>query len=59
MEIEADYVIISVGLYPNNKLYFDALKERVAEKIYNIGDSYCPQRVFEAVKSGYLVGISI
>lgn len=58
-EIFADYVIISVGLSPNNKLYFDCLKERVAEKIYNIGDSFCPGRVFEAVKSGYLLGRSI
>ncbi|MBC7195267.1 MAG: FAD-dependent oxidoreductase, partial [Caldisericia bacterium] len=59
MEIPTDYVIISVGLNPNNKLYFDAIKERVAEKIYNIGDSYCPGRVFEAVKSGYLIGRSL
>ncbi|MGC8943469.1 MAG: NAD(P)/FAD-dependent oxidoreductase [Caldisericia bacterium] len=59
MEIPIDYIIISVGLNPNNKLYFDAIKERVAEKIYNIGDSYCPGRVFEAVKSGYLIGRSI
>ena len=58
-ELKADLVVIAVGLRPKNDLYYECLKNRVAEKIYNIGDSSSPARVFEAVKAGFLVGTSI
>ncbi|HHW56124.1 MAG TPA: FAD-dependent oxidoreductase [Clostridia bacterium] len=57
--IEADLVVVAIGFVPNNNLYYECVKERVAETIYNIGDSFTPGKVFEAVKAGYLLGRSL
>lgn len=59
LELKADLVVMAVGLRPKNHLYYECLKNRVAEKIYNIGDSSFPARIFEAVKAGFLIGTSI
>jgi len=59
IELEADLVVLAVGLKPKNELYYECVNNLVAEKIYNIGDSSSPARVFEAAKAGFLVGTSI
>lgn len=56
MEIEADLVVLAVGLESNDGLYESCVKQRVAPEIHNIGDSFSAGRIFEAVKAGYAVG---
>lgn len=56
MEMEADLVVLAVGLEPDDRLYQDCVKERVAPEIRNIGDSFSVGRIFEATKAGYAVG---
>lgn len=53
-EIQADTVILAVGYGPNDTLY-DAIKDR--QEVYNIGDSANPQRIREAIYSGYQTGL--
>jgi 2-enoate reductase len=56
MELEADLVVLAVGLKADDRLYEACVKEHVAPEIHNIGDSFCVGRVFEATKAGYAVG---
>jgi 2-enoate reductase len=56
IEIEADLVVLAVGLEPHDGLYESCLKARVAPEIHNIGDSFSVGRIFEAIKAGYAVG---
>ncbi|MBM7582728.1 2-enoate reductase [Caldicoprobacter guelmensis] len=58
-EIKADLVVMAVGLVPDDSLYYQCIKERAAQNIYNIGDAFSPAKVFEAVKAGYLLGRSL
>ena len=53
-EIPADTVILAVGYGPNDAL-FNAVKDR--QEVYNIGDSAIPQRIREAIYSGYQTGL--
>jgi len=56
IDIEADLVVLAVGLEPDDRLYEVCVKERVAPEIHNIGDSFSVGRIFEATKAGYAVG---
>ena len=58
-EIEADLVVMAVGLQPDDSLYEACVRERIAPDIRNIGDSFCVGRVFEATKAGYAIGIAL
>lgn len=54
-EIKADYVVLAVGMKPNNRLA-EKLK---GYRIYMIGDCVKPARILEAVRDGYRVATSI
>jgi len=56
-EIPADSVIIAVG-YQKNDTLFQSIKDKVPEAS-NIGDSANPQRIREAILSGYQAGLSV
>jgi 2-enoate reductase len=58
-EIEADLVVLAVGLKPDDSLYEACVRERIAPDIRNIGDSFCVGRVFEATKAGYAISIAL
>lgn len=58
-EIEADLVVLAVGLRPDDSLYEDCVRERAATEIRNIGDSFSVGHVFEATKAGYAVGCAL
>lgn len=58
-EVEADYVLLAMGVRPTDKLYYKLLEENAAEEVYNIGDSYRGARVFEAVRGAYRKALSI
>jgi 2-enoate reductase len=57
--LEADIVIMAVGLKPDGQLYETCMRENVASEIRQIGDAFQIGRVFEAVKAGYAVGKSL
>lgn len=57
--IPADLVVLAAGGRPDDSLYYKALKNRSAAEIYNIGDSFSPGRIQEAVRAAYRLGISI
>jgi 2-enoate reductase len=59
VELEADLVVLAVGLRPDDSLYEDCVRDRVAPEVHNIGDSFSVGRVFEATKAGYAVGLSL
>jgi len=52
----ADLVILATGASADEMLYERLKKYKTAKSIYNIGDSFAPGRVLEAVKAGYKVG---
>jgi len=57
--LEADLVVLATGGRPDDRLYFSALKEHSAPEIYNIGDSFAPGKIHDAVRSAYRLGVSI
>lgn len=54
--IDVDLVILATGAKASDELYYELKKERVSKEVYNIGDSFTPGRVLEAVKAGYALG---
>lgn len=57
--LTADLVVLAVGGRPDDSLYYDALKQHSAKEIYNIGDSFAPGKVQEAVRAAYRLGVSL
>jgi 2-enoate reductase len=57
--LEADLVLLAIGLKSNNTLYYECIDQRVAPEIYGIGDALAVGNIFEAVKSGYAVAGAI
>ncbi|MGL6107793.1 oxidoreductase [Romboutsia sp.] len=59
IELEYDKIVLCTGTYSNDKLFEECKREGLGREIYNIGDSFSPGRVLEAVKSGYRLGYNI
>ncbi len=57
--LDADLVVLAAGGKSDDSLYFETLKQRSAPEIYNIGDSFAPGRILEAVRAAYRLGITI
>lgn len=57
--LDADYVLLAMGVRPNDNLFYECMEKRAAAEIYNLGDSYRGARVFEAVRSAYRKALSI
>lgn len=51
--LKADLIVLAMGTISKNQLYYDCLKENVAESVLNIGDSFRCGRISNAVKAGY------
>lgn len=58
-EIAADFVLLALGYRSEDTLYFNALKERVAPEIYNLGDSFRPAKVLDAVRGAYALAMEV
>lgn len=58
-EIAADFVLLALGYRSEAALYYDALKERVAPEIYNLGDSFKPAKVLDAVRGAYALAMEV
>jgi len=54
--IEADLVVLAMGLCPARDLYENCVKTQAAPEVIQLGDAFQTGRVFEAVKAGALVG---
>ena len=54
--LEADLVVLATGLAPDDALYEECLRLQAAPEIHNIGDSFRPATIAEAVKAGHAIG---
>lgn len=57
--LDADLVVLAAGGRPDDALFFEALRQHSAAEVYNIGDSFSPGKVQEAVRAAYRLGVSI
>ncbi len=57
--LSADAVVIAVGVKEQNTLFYECQKIRAANEVYNIGDSFAPARVFDAVRTAYRLSRNI
>ena len=55
--LEADTVILALGFRPNTALY-DELKA-AGKEVYEVGDAVKPGKIFDAVHTGYRVGVKV
>lgn len=53
LSLEADLVVLAMGGRADETLFFEAQKERVAQELYNIGDSNRAGKVLEASRAAY------
>ncbi|MBR5968257.1 MAG: FAD-dependent oxidoreductase [Lachnospiraceae bacterium] len=61
-QIPADLFVLAIGNRGNDAPYLDALKERIAPEIHNIGDSYNtmkPGNMWQATKAAYSLATRI
>lgn len=56
--VEADYVVLSLGVRPDTAL-FDEIKESKNYKVYNIGDSVKIGRIANATESAYQLAVNL
>ncbi|MCE1253321.1 MAG: FAD-dependent oxidoreductase [Anaerolineae bacterium] len=56
IDLETDLVVLAMGLKPGRDYYESCIKAQAAPEIIQLGDSFQIGRVFEAVKSGSMVG---
>jgi 2-enoate reductase len=59
VSIKADLVIICTGARPEDSLYAECTRKRIAPEVHSLGDAFAPGRVLEAVRAGYALGSSI
>ncbi|MDO4572023.1 MAG: FAD-dependent oxidoreductase [Clostridia bacterium] len=59
VELEADLVVLAMGGRPDEDAYLEALSERAAPELYNIGDSFAAGRVLEATRAAYALAARI
>ncbi|HSR35022.1 MAG TPA: FAD-dependent oxidoreductase, partial [Anaerolineae bacterium] len=57
--LEADLVVLAAGLEPDDALYEACLEVQAAPEIYNVGDSFSPATIAEAVKAGHAIGTAL
>ena len=58
-ELEADLVVLAMGVRSSSKLFFDCVSLNVAPEVYNVGDSFKGAKIFEATRSAYRKARSI
>lgn len=57
--VTTDVVIMATGARAEDTLYGSLIKSKAAKEIFNVGDSFNPGRVLEAVKAGYAIGRTV
>jgi 2-enoate reductase len=56
MRLDADLVVLATGMEPDPGFYEACLRHYVAPEVHNIGDSFAPATIAEAVKAGHAIG---
>ena len=56
VRLDADLVVLATGMEPDPGLYEACLRQYVAPEVHNIGDSFAPATIAEAVKAGHAIG---
>ncbi len=57
--LEADLVVLAIGGKPDDALFLEAQRQNAAAELMNIGDSFAPGRVLEAVRAAYRLGCAL
>ena len=57
--IDADLVVLALGGRPDQTLYYDVIKAKIAPEVLNIGDSERAGRVLEAARAAYRMAVRI
>ncbi|MCL1791030.1 MAG: FAD-dependent oxidoreductase [Peptococcaceae bacterium] len=57
--LTTDLIILAVGGQSDDSLFYTAQKERSATELYNIGDSFAPGKILDAVRAAYHLGVSL
>lgn len=53
----ADHVFLATGMKPDRGLYEQLLAQGV--RVYNVGDSQTPGKIYDAIHSGYKAGLKV
>ena len=56
VRLDVDLVLLATGMEPAPDFYEDCLRHFVAPEVHNIGDSFAPATIAEAVKAGHAIG---
>jgi 2-enoate reductase len=59
LALDADLVVLSTGMKPDDSLYYELVSLRAAAELHNIGDSSSPGMVFSATAAGYALGTTL
>jgi 2-enoate reductase len=57
--LPADLVVLALGGKPDDRLYYEAKKTRIADEIFNIGDSFSAGKVLEATRAAQALAAAI
>jgi 2-enoate reductase len=57
--LPADLIVLATGLVPDSTYYEQCIIEHAAQEVHCIGDAFQTGRIWEAVKAGYLLGITL
>lgn len=55
--VAADHVFVATGMKPLNGLYDQLLDKGV--RVFNVGDSQTPGKIYDAIHSGYKAGLKV
>jgi 2-enoate reductase len=57
--VEADWIVLAVGMEPDTSLYDACVEANVAPELHIAGDAFSPGRIFEATKAGDAIGRTV
>ena len=57
--LNADLIVLAAGGREDASLFLEAQKNHIAPELYQIGDSFAPGKVLEAVRAAYMLGSKI
>ncbi len=57
--LPADLVVMATGGRPDDSMFFEAQRQRIAPELYNIGDSFAGGRILEATRAAYALAIKL
>ena len=55
--VPADHVFLATGMKPENRLYDELLNRGM--RVFNVGDSLAPGKIYDAIHTGYKAGLKV